>query len=128
MRFLLLLALAATAFAADPMDATFDRAGIGAVALSDLAKRDSFRVTQDGEDVAQLEGPVRIDLDRATLSARQAVVWLRPDPESRTGGQKGGGVAVSAVSEPGSGRTSSESRLRSQSRATPSEPRATNAR
>ena len=42
----------------------------------------------DGKtDVAQLEGPVKIELDRATLTARQAVVWIAPDPESKTGGR-----------------------------------------
>lgn len=31
-------------------------------------------------DVLLLEGPVSIELDRATLSAKQAVVWLSPEP------------------------------------------------
>ena len=35
--------------------------------------------TEEG-DVVQVEGPVVIDLDRARLRARQAVVWLTPDP------------------------------------------------
>ena len=38
--------------------------------------------SEDGTDVALVEGPVVIELDRATLSARQAVVWLTPDPEN----------------------------------------------
>ena len=33
--------------------------------------------SQEGEDVIQLEGPVTIETDRARLSARRAVVWLR---------------------------------------------------
>ena len=48
--------------------------------------------------------------------------------ERPSGDQNGGGVIGSAVSEPGRGRTSSESMVRIQSRAIPSEPRPTNAR
>lgn len=39
-------------------------------------------------DVALLEGPVTIELDRATLSAKQAVVWIAPDPGSRIGANR----------------------------------------
>lgn len=35
---------------------------------------------QDGESIVALEGPVSIELDEATLSARRAVIWLRPEP------------------------------------------------
>ncbi len=30
--------------------------------------------------MVQLDGPVKIQVDRATLTAQQAVVWLTPDP------------------------------------------------
>src|SRR3982750_1294137 len=30
-------------------------------------------------DVAQLEGPVTVELDRATLTGRQAVLWITPE-------------------------------------------------
>lgn len=37
--------------------------------------------TQDGTDIALLEGPVTIRLDQATLTAQQAVTWITADPD-----------------------------------------------
>lgn len=35
---------------------------------------------KDGESIVALEGPVSIELDQATLSAKRAVVWLSKEP------------------------------------------------
>ena len=44
---------------------------------------------RDGEtDVVQLEGPVTVELDQATLSGKRAVVWISPDPTSKVGARR----------------------------------------
>jgi hypothetical protein len=40
---------------------------------------------RDGESVVALDGPVTIELENATLTARQAVIWLRPAPGAGQG-------------------------------------------
>src|SRR5690242_4266097 len=35
---------------------------------------------KDGESIVALEGPVTIELDQATLTAKRAVVWLKKEP------------------------------------------------
>ena len=42
--------------------------------------------TQGGTDVVILEGPVKIELDRATLTAKRAVVWITPEPGGNADG------------------------------------------
>jgi lipopolysaccharide assembly outer membrane protein LptD (OstA) len=40
-----------------------------------------------GRDVVQVEGPVTITLDRAVLTANDAVIWLTPEPNGAPGEQ-----------------------------------------
>src|SRR5438270_13562019 len=35
----------------------------------------------DRSNIIQLAGPVKIELDRTTLTARDAVIWLEPTPK-----------------------------------------------
>lgn len=52
-----------------------------------VTARSAFTWSKAGTDIIQLEGPVTISLDRATLSAQQALIWLMPAPEGAPGQQ-----------------------------------------
>jgi lipopolysaccharide export system protein LptA len=49
--------------------------------LLDLAGKSAATWTQGRDDVVLLHGPVHITLDRATLTADDAVVWLSPEAQ-----------------------------------------------
>jgi hypothetical protein len=44
--------------------------------------------TAGDTDILQLEGPVAIEFDRATLSAERAVVWISPEPGAEANRQR----------------------------------------
>lgn len=44
--------------------------------------------SQGQTDVLQIEGPVTVDLDRVTLGANQAVLWITPDPAAGAGAKR----------------------------------------
>jgi hypothetical protein len=50
-----------------------------------IAGREASTWTQDRANVVQLEGPVRIELDKTVLTARQAVVWLEGVADGQPG-------------------------------------------
>ena len=52
-----------------------------------ISARSAFTWSKGGTDVLQLQGPVSITLDRATLTANDAIVWLTPAPEGASGEQ-----------------------------------------
>jgi hypothetical protein len=50
-----------------------------------ISAKSAFQWVKGGVDIVQLQGPVTITLDRATLTAKQAVVWLTPAPNGAPG-------------------------------------------
>lgn len=43
--------------------------------------------TTGGSNIVQLEGPVTIQIERATMTAQDAVIWLEDDPNEQSGQQ-----------------------------------------
>lgn len=54
-----------------------------------ITAKDAYIWSEGDTQVVQLEGPVTLVLDTATLSARQAVLWLTPVPNGAPGQQHG---------------------------------------
>lgn len=54
----------------------------------DISAREAFTWSHGGSDVLLLRGPVTISLDRATLSADNAAVWLTPTPNGANGEER----------------------------------------
>ena len=52
-----------------------------------ISAKSAYNWTHAGQQILLLDGPVTITLDRATFSARQAVVWLTPVPDEMPGQQ-----------------------------------------
>jgi hypothetical protein len=52
-----------------------------------ISAKSAFTWSASGTDVVQLVGPVTITLDRATLTANDAIVWLTPAPDGAPGQQ-----------------------------------------
>jgi hypothetical protein len=52
-----------------------------------ISAKSAFTWSTAGTSVVQLEGPVTITLDRATLTAQNAVVWLTPTEDGAPGEQ-----------------------------------------
>lgn len=52
-----------------------------------IESKSAFIWSSGGTQVIQLEGPLTVTLDNATLSAREAVVWLSPVPNGAPGQQ-----------------------------------------
>ncbi len=72
--------------------------------------------SQSGTDVVMLEGPVKIELDRATLTAKRAVVWITPEPGGNADGSAKQRVEVALlgdakVEQPAAGATRSGERM-----------------
>ena len=61
-----------------------------------IVARSAATWSEGAEDVIQLEGPVTIETDRARLSARRAVIWLRPStqPEAPPGTRRADFILV----------------------------------
>lgn len=47
----------------------------------------AYTWSRGGADIILLEGPLTITLDRATMTAKQAVIWLTPTPDAAPGQQ-----------------------------------------
>jgi hypothetical protein len=52
-----------------------------------ISGKSAFTWSDKGTDVVQILGPVTISLDRATLTANDAIVWLTPAPDGAPGQQ-----------------------------------------
>jgi lipopolysaccharide assembly outer membrane protein LptD (OstA) len=55
--------------------------------------------SQAGTDIVMLEGPVKIELDRATLTAKRAVVWITPEPGANADGSTKQRVEVALLGD-----------------------------
>ncbi len=55
--------------------------------------------TQGGTDVVMLAGPVKIELDRATLTAKRAVVWITAEPAGNADGSAKQRVEVALIGD-----------------------------
>jgi hypothetical protein len=54
----------------------------------DISAKAAFTWSRGGSDVVLLRGPVSVTLDRVTLSADDAVVWLTPIPNAPNGAER----------------------------------------
>ena len=86
--------VATAAFAACPSPASAQYQAPSEKLL--MTARSAVHLVAGPTDVVLLEGPVTIELDRATLSAKQAVVWITPED--------GGGSARQAAGPGGADR------------------------
>lgn len=54
----------------------------------DISAKAAFTWSRGGSDIVLLRGPVSVTLDRAALSADDAVVWLTPSPNAPNGEER----------------------------------------